>query len=171
MLPRGIHEEYYLSDLFRGNFIQTNSVAYRWRFTEGLPEWFREDLCPGDWYWHLLHAETGKIGFLRDVMAVYRRHEKATYAKAFISQTEHRRVHGMKELDAYHAVNEHFKGRYFLPIANLANGVFADFFKMNADGNDDALLNEACRKYPEFSKYFLQSLKIVRKEAWGKSPK
>ena len=29
---------------------------------------------PGDWFLHLLHAQIGKIGFLTDVMAVYRKH-------------------------------------------------------------------------------------------------
>ncbi|MDE6735067.1 MAG: glycosyltransferase family 2 protein, partial [Desulfovibrio sp.] len=59
-LPKRSKKEFYLADLMNGNFIQTNSVVYRWRFREGLPAWFRPDLCPGDFYWHMLHAETGK---------------------------------------------------------------------------------------------------------------
>ncbi len=167
MLPRGVREEYHLADLFQGNMIQTNSVVYRWRFKDGLPEWFRHDVCPGDWYWHLLHAETGRIGFIPEVMSVYRRHKKAAYSNSFISSIEHRRNHGMAELATYQVVNEHFKGRYFIKLAGFSNGVFADFFKLSAEKGDDTLLNEACQKFPDFARYFLQSLKIVRKDQAG----
>lgn len=164
-LPRGIHEEYYLADLFKGNMIQTNSVVYLWRFQEGLPDWFRPDLCPGDWYWHLLHAETGKIGFLPEVMSVYRRHENALYRNSFVDEVAHRRTHGMAELATYQAVNEHFQGRYFSRLSALANGVFANFLKIHVDEDDDSLLNQACEAFPEFSRHFLSSLKILRASA------
>ena len=164
MLPRGIHEEYYLTDLFKGNMIQTNSVVYRWRFRKGMPEWFRPDLCPGDWYWHLLHAEMGKIGFLPEAMSVYRRHASALYKDSFINPLEHRRVHGMAELGTYWAVNEHFHNRYFRSLSMLANGVFANFLKIYADEGDQSLLDQASKVFPEFAKYFLSTLKMVRKE-------
>ena len=171
MLPRGIREEYYLTDLFKGNMIQTNSVVYRWHFQEGMPEWFRPDLCPGDWYWHLLHAEMGKIGFLPEVMSVYRRHGSALYKDSFINPLEHRRVHGMAELGTYWAVNEHFHNRYFRGLSMLANGVFANFLKIYADEEDQSLLDQASKEFPEFAKYFLSSLKILKvssnKEAEG----
>lgn len=164
MMPRGVREEYYLSDLFQGNMIQTNSVVYRWRFKDGMPEWFRPGLCPADWYWHLLHAELGKIGFLPEVMSVYRRHKNALYATASISTMEHRRVHGMNELKTYWTVNEHFKNRYFRSLAMLANGVFVNFLEISMNTGDDSLLNQACDAYPLFAQHFLKDLKNVQKE-------
>lgn len=163
-LPRGIREEYYLADLIRGNMIQTNSVVYRWRFREGVPSWFRPDLCPGDWYWHLLHAEEGKIGFLREIMSVYRRHGNALYAHAFISFLELRRTHGMAELATYQAINEHFNNRYFPRLANLAVGVFANFFEIQRKEKDPALLDTACARFPEFAQVFVKALKAARKD-------
>ena len=163
MLPRGVHEEYYLSDLFRGNMIQTNSAVYRWRFQEGMPGWFRPDLCPGDWYWHLLHAEMGKIGFLPEVMSAYRRHKKALFATASVSSMEHRRVHGLAELAVYWAVNEHFRNRYFRSLTMLANGVFADFLKIYAEEGDQTLLDQASNAFPKFAQCFLSELKVVNK--------
>ena len=167
MLPRGVREEYYLADMFQGNLIQTNSVVYRWRFRDGRPEWFRPDLCPGDWYWHLLHAEMGKIGFLPKVMSVYRRHKNAVYSMAFISPIEHHRIHGMTELSTYQAFNEHFHGRYFRRLAMLANDIFADFFKIYSNEGDKTLLDQASKNFPGFACYFLQSLKVVRKKRPG----
>ena len=164
-LPKRSKMEFYLADLMKGNFIQTNSVVYRWRFREGLPDWFRADLCPGDYYWHMLHAETGKIGFIPEIMSVYRRHANALYAKAFVSTLELRRDMGMAELAAYHAYNEHFRNRYFRSLSRLANGVFLDFLEISRSENDDRLFQEAVKKYPDFGSSFLKDLKQLNRAA------
>lgn len=154
--------KYSLDDLMGSNFVQTNTVMYRWRFSAGLPPWFRADLCPGDWYWHLLHAETGKIGLLPEVMATYRRHDRAYYAQAFLSNSEHRRKRGMQELATYKAVNDHFRGRYFATMAKLANGVLKNFLEIRPREEGERLLDEAARRFPVFVQHFLESLKIMQ---------
>ncbi len=69
-------------DLLKCNFIQTNSVMYRWRFHKDPLSLMPNDILPGDWYLHLLHAQTGKIGFLPDVMSVYRRNQGGIWTGA-----------------------------------------------------------------------------------------
>ena len=64
-----------LNDLLDHNFIQTNSVVYRWRFHKDSLDLMPKDILPKNWFLHLLHAQTGKIAFLPDVMAVYRRNQ------------------------------------------------------------------------------------------------
>lgn len=167
LLPRGVRQTYYLADLLRGNLIQTNSVVYRWRFRDGLPDWFNPGLVPGDYYWHLLHAETGKIGFLREIMSVYRRHKKSLYYSVLKSLVEHRRIHGMKELEMYDAVNTHFNGRYLRLLQNLANGVFTDFFNLYLKGHESSFLDEACARFPAFGKPFLETVARSLKEGGG----
>lgn len=162
LLPRGIRSKYYLSDLLQVNFIQTNSVIYRWRFRSGLPDWFRSDICPSDWYWHILHAETGWIGFIPEIMSIYRRHPASYYNKAFIDTLEHHKQHGMAELKTYQAINDHLKGRSFKHLAPLANGVFFDFLKLQEQDESSTLLDDACEKFPQFGLYFLKSVKFVQ---------
>ena len=163
LLPRGVREEYYLADLVQENMIQTNSVVYRWRFTDGLPQWFRPDLNPSDWYWHLLHAEKGKIGFLPEVMSVYRRHRQAVFYTATVSALEHRRKHGMAELLMYRVVNEHFQNRYFQRLGAMANTVFLNFLKLYEEEGNRTLLDQAERNFPEFARHFWHTLEIIRK--------
>ena len=158
MLPRGLGKRYYLADLAKANFIQTNSVVYRWRFREGLPEWFRGDTCPGDWYWHMLHAETGKIGFIPRIMSVYRRHASAMYADSFSRPDKHWRNYGMEELKAFHIFNEHFHGRYFRTLSKLANQVLSSFLADKMAGIDTGLFDQACTAFPEFGVEFLKNL-------------
>lgn len=61
-----------LKHLLKQNFIQTNSVVYRWNLKKS--DWPQRAFLPCDWYFHLLHARHGKIGLLPEVMSVYRKH-------------------------------------------------------------------------------------------------
>ena len=62
-----------LDDLLKHNFIQTNSVMYRWKLKKEM--WPPKRILPCDYIWHLIHAKYGKIGFLPQVMSVYRRNQ------------------------------------------------------------------------------------------------
>ena len=62
--------------LLKANFIQTNSVMYRWCIK---PEMYAGWLLPGDWYLHLLHAKRGRIGYINKVMSVYYRNLKGIW--------------------------------------------------------------------------------------------
>lgn len=64
-----------LQDVLTNNFMQTNSVLYRWRFTDkNIRDFIPTGISPGDWFLHILHAEVGKVGFIDKTMSVYRRH-------------------------------------------------------------------------------------------------
>lgn len=158
LLPRGMRGFYSLRDLLFANIMQTNSVMYRWRFREGLPDWFDATLIPGDWYWHLLHAEMGLIGYQNERMSVYRRHSASLYASAEGNHVDHRKAHGLDELRAYHVCNEHFQGRYYADFQRLVTGVLADFVIIYMQTGDDTLLQNAAERYPNFTKDFLNRL-------------
>lgn len=159
-LPGGIRPYYNISVLLYGNLIQTNSVMYRWRFRDGLPDWFDPTLVPGDWYWHLLHAELGSIGYLPEIMSVYRRHEDSLYAMTETNVTEHRRYHGMEELRMYRTVNQHFGGKYYKQFCALAKDAIADFFYIYMTTGNDELFQKSMDLCPEFGLDFLKSIKI-----------
>ncbi|MDL2207204.1 glycosyltransferase [Desulfovibrio sp. OttesenSCG-928-M16] len=165
-LPGGLRPFYTLEDLIRYNFMQTNTVMYRWRFRNGLPNWFRADIMPGDWYWHILHAETGKIGFINKVMSIYRRHKKAVYYMAEIDHIKHRAMVGMREMEFYDLVNKHFNRKYESVFLDMASGIFSDclyydmqYENMNSESFQHAF-NKICDAYPYFALHFLRSLNI-----------
>lgn len=158
LLPGGERLWYTLRDLLISNFIQTNSVMYRWRFQGGLPEWFDPTLIPGDWYWHLLHAETGKIAYLRKPMSAYRRHAASLYAHAEKNHVAHRRDHGLRELRTYSVCNAHFRNRYYKDFSRLARGVFADFVQNYLKTKDNSLLQDGIAAAPDFARDFLSLL-------------
>lgn len=158
LLPGGVRLKYSLHDLLVANFIQTNSVVYRWRFRNNLPDWFDPSLLPGDWYWHLLHAEMGSIGYLNKPMSAYRRHKASLYALAEKDHVAHRHRYGLQELHMYTVCNTHFHGRYHKEFSRLARGVFADLVQDYLKTKDDSLLQEGIAAAPDFAKDFLELL-------------
>ena len=75
----GKKNSYVLEDLFAHNFIPTCSVVFRSEMIYDLPEWFGE-VSFGDWVLHILNAKRGKIGFLNEVMGVYRSHPSGMWS-------------------------------------------------------------------------------------------
>lgn len=73
LFPMGTQPATYtLEDLAeRGNFIHTVSTIFRHSFRE-FPEWFSKSPV-GDYPLHMLNASRGKVYYMPDAMAVYRR--------------------------------------------------------------------------------------------------
>jgi glycosyltransferase involved in cell wall biosynthesis len=61
-----------LEDLLIMNFIPTASLMFRLEAFQGLPEWYFER--PMDWPFFILIAQHGDIGYIDEVMAIYRMH-------------------------------------------------------------------------------------------------
>ena len=93
--------------LLRCNFMQTNSVVYRWRFHKDSLSLLPDYILPGDWFLHLLHAQVGKIGFLPDIMSVYRKHQGGVWSQVGISD-QHYINNGLVYLNFIYKVKEQF---------------------------------------------------------------
>lgn len=155
-----------LHDLLQYNFIQTNTVMYRWRFQNGLPSWFDPTLLPGDWYWHLLHAELGSIGFINKIMSVYRRHKTSLFWRPKESSSESNRVRfGIRELRLYEHLRNHFQGKAEAPLQRLITGVFADLMRHYLHTGDRKPLEQAIRYYPDMGRAFLEKVQGIRDSA------
>lgn len=72
-LPSKPKEFFTLEDLLRGNFIPTGSTIFRAGLVEKFPEWFHK-IKLGDWPFFVLLAQHGTIGFINEIMGVYRVH-------------------------------------------------------------------------------------------------
>lgn len=80
IIPHDIESETTIEDLVKQNYIVANSVVYRWKFNDrDLKNFFPENIVPGDYYIHLLHAQDGKIKMIDEVMSAYRRHDSGVW--------------------------------------------------------------------------------------------
>lgn len=95
-----------------GNFIQTNSVMYRWRWAEGeFAKIYSPDISPSDWFLHLQHAEVGGIGFINLPMAVYRKHNGGMWWNA--GSILHRIRYGKGQILFFKELGKLFGGAFY----------------------------------------------------------
>lgn len=94
-------------DLLKGNFMQTNAVMYRWRFHQDSLDLLPDNILPGDWFLHLLHAQVGNIGFIDEAMGVYRRHEGGVWFESMQSHSWFKK-YGLLNIRFYEKMEERF---------------------------------------------------------------
>ena len=113
--PTGIPEETTIDNLVSmSNYIPANTVVYRWMFynsSKVLKDIFPQNIVPGDYYLHLLHAKTGKIYFMNEIMSQYRRHTSGMW---WLNATQEGKeqfdlVYGKKLLNFYDAIEENIQ--------------------------------------------------------------
>lgn len=75
-----------LEDLWMGNYIATCSTMFRRGLFGEFPAWYESFFPITDWPLHILNAEHGKIGYINEVMGVYRYHSQGAYSQ--LSQPE-----------------------------------------------------------------------------------
>ena len=97
-------ENFNFKSLLQHNFITACSVMYRHGLVKKIPDWFLS-LNIGDWPYHLLHASKGKIGFINQVMARYRRH-----SNSYCSQPKVKNFQNIIEF--YQVIDKHFHYKY-----------------------------------------------------------
>ncbi len=156
-MPRGLRAKYYLKELLELNFIQTNSVMYRWRFKDqGLPLWYAHGTCPSDRYWHLIHAELGPIGFINEVMSVYWRHKGGHFFEAVDNPLGHRNNHGLQEIIIYDILDLHFEGRYTQICHSLSKNVLLDVAKQMQKTKNSEYLEKVLSICPALNQYVVK---------------
>lgn len=106
-----------LQELLKQNFIQTNSVMYRWCLNNSMLPKLPDHIQPFDWLLHLLHAEKGKIFFMSDVMAVYRRWNNGIWND--INNNLLSMKYFQERLNFYFFLDSYFKYKNFYSIKEL----------------------------------------------------
>ncbi len=154
-----------LKDLLRANFMETNSVMYRWRFSNGdIKEVFPKNLMPGDWFLHILHAEQGKIGLIDEVMSVYRRHAGGIWWLSYNNLSEFWAKYGLShiafqnELLSIYGDNKACRQI----ISNNLNEVFKTLIDQDIANNSE-LAKAAFLKYPDRGMEFIINQRLQPK--------
>ncbi|MFC1704060.1 glycosyltransferase [Candidatus Omnitrophota bacterium] len=100
-----------LKDLLHRNFMPTSSVMVRNNLVREFPQWFYSvTFC--DWPFFLLSAQHGDIGYLDEIMGVYRIHSGGVWARSYERVGEGRIKHYQADLQFFKVINEHFGYKY-----------------------------------------------------------
>jgi glycosyltransferase involved in cell wall biosynthesis len=120
--PETLQEISTIKDLFSSNFIPSVSVMYRRGTVQEVPDWMSK-LGMSDWPLHLLHAQQGNLGYINEVMGVYRIHAKGIWS----CLTEARKFNAISKM--LETINIYFDYQYDAIIndslANFGNQLLA----------------------------------------------
>ena len=136
---------YTFGELLRHNFIQTNSVVFRWKL-KGREGDVPTDIAPRDWFTNLLHAEKGPIGFVPEAMGVYRRHPAGVWWNSADAPDAFYLRNGFRHLAFYKAVKNRFGYDNPCAVDLAANTIAAE---LRAGHVDRAV--ETLKAYPDYA--------------------
>ena len=139
--------------LLSENFIQTNSVLYKKQDYTNLPI----DILPLDWYLHLYHAQFGEIGFIDEVMSVYRRHEGGLWWDSHDNQSEIWKKYGINYLGLFVEILKlcEKKPEYQNIVYPSIIDMFNRLLQVDRENATDLVLT-AVVKYPTAAKFFIE---------------
>jgi glycosyltransferase involved in cell wall biosynthesis len=110
-----------LEDIWMDNFIAACSTMFRKGLIITFPQWFNSLFPITDWPLHILNAEHGKIGYINEVMGVYRYHRGGLYS----SLSEGRKLD--ETLSFYETMDVNLKYRYHEIIRKAIFSYFHDW--------------------------------------------
>ncbi len=119
--PAGHPEISTLEDIWMGNFIATCSTMFRRNLFGAAPTWYDGMFPITDWPLHILNAEHGTIGYIDDVMGVYRQHSGGYYS----SLSEAQKL--QKTLAFYKEINAHLNYKYDTIVKIAISKYFYDW--------------------------------------------
>lgn len=144
-MPKDCPDGFTFEGLLRHNFIQTNSVVFRWKL-KGREDEVPADITPRDWFTNLLHAEKGPIGFISEAMGVYRRHQGGVWWNSPDAPDAFYLRNGFRHLAFYKAVKDRFGYDNPCAVDLAANTIAAE---LRAGKVDRAV--ETLKAYPDYA--------------------
>ncbi|HLP47644.1 MAG TPA: glycosyltransferase [Candidatus Kapabacteria bacterium] len=160
-------QNFAFEELLKLNFIQTSSVMYRRQEYEDFPT----NILPVDWYLHLYHAKLGKIGFIDEVMSVYRRHAGGIWWESSQNMDNLHLKYGIEEFNFYKNVYEVFTNKSkeyleekMLPFGQYLINLFSDHGEFKKLEKFSSLYHEYCDLMVDKAQKTSQEVEVKEKE-------
>lgn len=120
-----------ISEFIDLGFIQTSSIFYRWNYSAVIPEWYYNHIL-GDYTLTAIQVGTADIGYIEDVMSVYRKHESGVYFfndyDEYFMKTRRDWVSLLQDLKEY--FNEYYDGYAINSIDDRLNREVYNYIKV-----------------------------------------
>lgn len=141
-----------ISNLLKDNFIYTCSVMYRAQPYDTLVN----SVLPQDLYLHLFHAKHGKIGFLNDVMARYRKQSNGVWWDSSKQMDNIYRKYRFQMTNLFSVLLTMFQDnrRYKTIINQHLNHLFISFTNIDKKYKT-TLFKDTARDFPELVNRFV----------------
>jgi glycosyltransferase involved in cell wall biosynthesis len=139
--PPGHKEISTLEDIWLGNFIATCSTMFRNHLTGKIPDWYISMFPITDWPLHILNAELGHIGYINEVMGMYRHHRGGFYSPLSEAQKLE------ETLKFYQVMNHNFDFKYNRVVKTAISKYFFEWAEEYANRGDRARARDCFKTY------------------------
>jgi glycosyltransferase involved in cell wall biosynthesis len=119
-------------DIWFGNFIATCSTMFRRGVIPKIPDWYDAFFPITDWPLHILNAEHGSIGYIDEVMGVYRLHAGGLFS----ALSERKKL--IETLKFYRQMNECLDLRHDRLARTAISKYFIEWVEEYLDRGDHA---------------------------------
>lgn len=106
---------FHADELISNYFLHTSSFVFRYRFSRGLPKWFRKWMT-FDHAILMLHAVEGKTKYFDEVMSVWRRNETGFSWLQNVDKGTFFQKEGHGWINIYQEMDNFFSGRFHFQI-------------------------------------------------------
>jgi hypothetical protein len=155
-----LNKTFDVRELLHDNYIQTNSVMYK---KQNYSD-FKNDIVPQDWYMHLYHARFGNIGFLKEVMSVYRRHPGGTWWTSDKDRQAFWMKNSMHYLRLYEELLDMFADRDYQQVIDAsAARVFEQFMSFDTE-DQRAYIEKVSRTFPRQAAHYIYTQHKILEE-------
>ncbi len=137
---------------------------YRWRFnsTDTPKNLIPDNIMPCDHYWHLLHAETGKIGKLDEVMSVYNRRKEGIWTGIEDGDPNWYFNNALPHIRFCLEIEKKYKNVHY---SDLKKNLAMNLFIVSLEHQRYEFIAEL-KKYPELMQYALEMLKKINPDQY-----
>lgn len=158
-----------VKELLEHNFIQTNSVMYKKQKYINMPS----DVMPGDIYWHLYHAQFGKIGFIDRIMSEYRRHAGGVWQDSYKGNDEIWKKYAIPHLALFVALRELYgdQAEYKTIIDTAIDNMFNKLIDLDKKYGSKSLEQVTHRFYQVAAEFITRQHREILEERLDKSKK
>ena len=161
---RDLPEIISLRELLYEDFIPTSATLYRNHLYEDLPRWIY-GLAFGDWPLHVINACYGKIGYIHEIMAVYRIHSRGIWSKGGQLSLEQRIGQSRAGINFYRAINRHLNYEHDDVIRSQVQNMREKIRYWNSLRVKTSLI----ARFPLLYKMFLSRRYIFRKRSFRRA--
>lgn len=139
--------------LLKSNYITAGSIMYKFKYIKEELHKLPKNIYPIDWFNHIIVAKHGKIGYLPDVMYVYRWHSQGiSYTNSDNPAEEIHLKYGIKEVnfsyEVWNRIKDQFPQYYKDAFLSVLGDVYFTYLKNGKFDELEILQN----KYSEYFK-------------------
>lgn len=149
-----------INNLLDHNFIQTNSVMYRNTFN--YKNILSGEPLPLDWFLHIYHAKEGSIGFIPEVMSVYRRHEESVWWRTEQTNTAFWRKNALKLMATFDNISKLFPKdplkQKIIETSRINSIYFIGGDDISYD--NESIIELVAKKYPNIILTYAEQLQV-----------